>query len=254
MPRDGAVRQPKYQRIAAALKAAIESGEYGPGDRLPGENDLMATYGVARMTARQALGVLRSEGLIEARKGAGVFVREFRLIRRRGIQRLGTDVWGGGRSIWAADTEDREPEVELLGVTEEAAPEAVARVLGLTEGTAACVRRRRRFLLDGKAVMLATSYLDADLVAGTPVTEPDTGPGGIYARLAELGVGPVRFREEVRSRMPSPDEAARLGLGAGTPVVLVCRTAFAADGRVVEVNEMVLDASAYVLEYEFDAP
>lgn len=253
MPRDGAVRQPKYQRIAAALKAAIESGEYGPGDRLPGENDLMSTYGVARMTARQALGVLQSEGLTEARKGAGVFVREFRRIRRRGIQRLAADVWGEGRSIWAADTEDRDPEVEFLGVGEEPAPHGVAGVLGLADGAPACVRRRR-FLLDGKPVMLATSYLDPALVAGTPVTEPDTGPGGIYARLAEIGHKPARFREEVRSRMPGPDEAARLGLGAGTPVVLVARTAFAADGRVVEVNEMVLDASAYVLEYEFDAP
>ncbi|MGW0390742.1 UTRA domain-containing protein [Streptomyces sp. NPDC003042] len=45
-----------------------------------------------------------------------------------------------------------------------------------------------------------------------------------------------------------------LGLAAGTPVVPIVRTAFAAEGRVVEVNEMVLDASAYVLEYEFDAP
>ncbi|MGJ3560311.1 GntR family transcriptional regulator [Streptomyces sp. INA 01156] len=34
-------------------------------------NDLMATYGVARMTARQALSVLRDEGVAEARKGAG---------------------------------------------------------------------------------------------------------------------------------------------------------------------------------------
>ncbi|MGW7098956.1 GntR family transcriptional regulator [Streptomyces sp. NPDC054838] len=174
-------------------------------------------------------------------------------VRRRGIQRLGTGVWGAGRSIWAADTEGRDTEVELLGVTEEAPPEAVAGVLGPAAGAVACVRRRR-FLVDGKPVMLATSYLDADLVAGTPVTEPDTGPGGIYARLAELGVAPARFREEVRARMPGPDEAARLGLGAGTPVVLVRRTAFAADGRVVEVNEMVLDASAYVLEYAFDAP
>ncbi|MFB7465898.1 GntR family transcriptional regulator [Streptomyces sp. NPDC056224] len=253
MPSDGAVRQPKYQRIAAALKAAIEAGEYGPGDRLPGENDLMNTYGVARMTARQALGVLQSEGLTEARKGAGVFVREFRRIRRRGIQRLAAEVWGGGRSIWAADTEEREPVVESLDVSEEAAPGAVAGVLGLADGAPVCVRRRM-FLLDGKPVMLASSYLDAVLVAGTPITEPDTGPGGIYARLAELGVGPARFREEVRSRMPSPHEAAQLGLAAGTPVVLVCRTAFASDGRVVEVNEMVLDASAYVLEYEFDAP
>ncbi|MBT2477387.1 GntR family transcriptional regulator [Streptomyces sp. ISL-94] len=253
MPRNGAERQQaKYQRIAAALKAAIDAGEYGPGDRLPGENDLMATYGVARMTARQALGVLQSEGLTEARKGAGVFVREFRLIRRRGVQRLAADVWGEGRSIWAADTEDRDPEVEFIGVTEEAAPDAIGTVLGLAAGASACVRRRR-FLLDGKPVMVATSYLDAALVAGTPIAEPDSGPGGIYARLAELGRGPARFREEVRSRMPGADEAARLGLAAGTPVVLVVRTAFDADGRVVEVNEMVLDASAYVLEYEFDA-
>ncbi|MGW6707952.1 GntR family transcriptional regulator [Streptomyces sp. NPDC054956] len=254
MPSDGAVRQPKYLRIAAALKDAIASGEYGPGDRLPGESDLMATYGVARMTARQALGVLQGEGLAEARKGAGVFVREFRVgIRRRGIQRLAVEVWGAGGSIWAAEGKGRDPEVELIGVTEEPSPEAVAGVLGLPEGSSVCVRRRR-FLLDGKPVMLATSYLDAALVAGTPITEPDTGPGGIYARLAELGRGPARFREEVRSRMPNAEETASLGLAAGTPVVLVVRTAYAGDRSVVEVNEMVLDASAYVLEYEFDAP
>ncbi|WP_374224290.1 UTRA domain-containing protein [Streptomyces sp. ISL-66] len=64
----------------------------------------------------------------------------------------------------------------------------------------------------------------------------------------------MRFREKVRSRMPASGEAASLGLAAGTPVVLVVRTAFAADGQVVEVNEMVLDASAYVLEHAFDAP
>jgi DNA-binding FadR family transcriptional regulator len=64
-------RQPTYRRIAAELRAAVEAGRYGPGDRLPGENDLMAEHGVARMTARQALGVLQAEGIAEARKGAG---------------------------------------------------------------------------------------------------------------------------------------------------------------------------------------
>ncbi|GGT11538.1 hypothetical protein GCM10010259_52370 [Streptomyces daghestanicus] len=83
------------------------------------------------------------------------------------------------------------------------------------------------------------------------VTREDTGPGGAYARLAELGHEPVP--EEIRSRMPSRDEADRLRLAAGTPVVLVCRTAFMAEGRAVEVNEMTLDASSYVLEYDFDA-
>ncbi|MEU6478908.1 GntR family transcriptional regulator [Streptomyces sp. NPDC047017] len=246
-------RQPKYQRIAAELRAAVEAGRYGPGDRLPGENDLMAEHGVARMTARQALGVLQAEGIAEARKGAGVFVRDFRPVRRRGIERLARGQWGQGRSVWAADIGERDLTVDSVEVTEEeAAPGAVAAVLELAEDAPVCVRRRR-FVLDGKPVLLSTSYLPATLVAGTPVTRPDTGPGGTYARLAELGHAPVRFREEIRSRMPSRDEAERLALPAGVPVVLVARTAYDAEGAVVEVNEMVLDSSAYVLEYDFEA-
>ncbi|GGZ91620.1 GntR family transcriptional regulator [Streptomyces subrutilus] len=254
MANDAVGRQPKYQHIAAELKDAIASGEYGPGARLPGESDLMSRYGVARMTARQAFGVLQAQGLVEARKGAGVFVREYQVvIRRRGIQRLAVEVWGAGGAIWDVDGKGRAPVVEFLSVTEERPSGAVAAALGLAD-RAPVVVRRRRYLLDGKPVMLATSYLDAALVAGTAVAEPDSGPGGIYARLAELGHGPRRFREEIRSRMPGPEETARLGLAAGTPVVLVCRTAYTAEGTPVEVNEMVLDSSAYVLEYAFDAP
>jgi GntR family transcriptional regulator len=53
--------------------------------------------------------------------------------------------------------------------------------------------------------------------------------------------------------MPSAEEAAVPTLTDGTPVVLVRRTATEENGAVVEVNDMVLDACAYVLEYEFDA-
>ncbi|GAA1385736.1 GntR family transcriptional regulator [Kitasatospora putterlickiae] len=248
----GGEKRPKYQRIADTLKAAIDAGEYRAGDRLPGENDLMDTYGVARMTARQALGVLRSEGIAEARRGAGVFVRDFRPLRRRGIQRLAQGQWGSGRSIWSADTAHRDLVVDQVAVTEQGAPEHVARVLGVDPGAPMCVRHRR-FVLDGKPVLLSTSYLPAGLVAGTAITRENTGPGGTYARLAEIGAKPVHFREEVRSRMPSADEASRLDLSAGTPVILICRTAFADEGQVVELNEMTLDAASYVLEYDFDA-
>ncbi|MEU5211938.1 GntR family transcriptional regulator [Streptomyces sp. NPDC020742] len=243
---------PKYQRIADALKQAIVSGAYQPGDRLPGENDLMAEHGVARMTARQALGVLRSEGLAEARKGAGVFVRAFRPIRRRSVPRLAREQWGAGNSVWSADIPDRDLVVDDVAVGEEPAGDAVAARLDVAPGAAVCVRRRR-FVLDGKPVLLSASYLPAELVAGTAITRPDTGPGGVYARLADLGAGPARFREEVRVRMPSAEEAERLRLPSGTPVILVSRTAVTEDGRAVEVNEMTLDSAAYVLEYDFDA-
>ncbi|MFD7897624.1 GntR family transcriptional regulator [Streptomyces sp. NPDC059568] len=248
----GGDSRPKYQRIADTLREAIGAGEYGPGARLPGENELMAIHGVARMTARQALGVLQSEGIAESRKGAGVFVRSFRPLRRRGIERLSHERWGAGRSVWSTDVEDRTLVVDQVDVAEEPAPERVARLLGIAPGDAVCVRNRR-FVLEGKPVLLATSFLPADLVAGSAITREDTGPGGIYARLAELGHRPVHFREEVRSRMPSQDEANRLSLSPGTPVMLICRTAFADEERPVEVNEMTLDSASYVLEYDFDA-
>ncbi|OCC10511.1 UTRA domain protein [Streptomyces sp. PTY087I2] len=71
--------------------------------------------------------------------------------------------------------------------------------------------------------------------------------------MAEPGYGPVRFQGEIRSRVPLPEEVAKLRLPAGTPVVLICRTAFAEEGRVVEGNEMVPDAAAYVRGDDFDA-
>ncbi len=176
---------------------------------------------------------------------------EPRPLVRRGIQRLAYAQWGAGRSVWEAELAGGDLVVDHLEVSEGAASDSAARVLGL-DGVRVWIRSRR-FVLDGKPVLLSTSYLPASLVEGSAITEPDTGPGGIYARLAELGYGPVHFREEVRSRMPLPEEAAKLRLPAGTPVMLICRTAFAEEGRVVEVNEMVLDAAAYVLEYDFDA-
>ncbi|MFF8811927.1 GntR family transcriptional regulator [Streptomyces pactum] len=244
--------EPKYQRIAAELKADIAAGKYGPGDRLPGENDLMAAHRVARMTARQALGVLRGEGIAEARKGAGVFVRSLPPLRRQSVQRLAREGWGAGKSIWSTETSGRDLAIDQVTVGEQPAPERVAGLLGVEAGAVVCLRSRR-FVLDRRPVLLSDSYLPAVLVAGSAITRPNTGPGGTYARLAELGHAPVRFREEVRSRIITDEEAVRLELASGTPVLLVCRTAFTDSGHAVEVNEMVMDAAAYVLEYDFDA-
>jgi len=74
-------------------------------------------------------------------------------------------------------------------------------------------------------VQLARSYVPLDLAAGTRIEEADTGPGGVYARLDELGHGPVRFRESVRARMPGPEEQTALELPSGTPVIEIVRVA-----------------------------
>src|SRR3984885_11688437 len=94
----GLASERKYRVIAGDLRAAIGRGEYPAGARLPGENDLMRQYQVARMTARQALAQLINEGLAVARKGSGVYVRDFRPVLRAGVDRLSARGWGEGRS------------------------------------------------------------------------------------------------------------------------------------------------------------
>jgi GntR family transcriptional regulator len=250
MASESGPERPKYQRIADDLKAAIESGRYGPGDRLPGESALAEQYGVAVLTARQALKILRVEGLVETKKGAGARVISFRQIRRHGIQRLARAQWGMGKSIWSAD-EERPVTIDVR-VDTVPAPEHIARMLDLEDGGAVCARSRR-FVLDKRPVMLATSYLPFELVADTAITRIDTGEGGAYARLAEIGHAPAHFREEIRCRLPTAEEAESLDVPLGRPVIKLCRTAFTTDGRAVEVNEMTLDSAAYVLDYAFDA-
>ncbi|MFB7919210.1 GntR family transcriptional regulator [Streptomyces sp. NPDC056061] len=65
----------KYRRIADDIRANIANGHLAVGDRVPGENDIMARYDVARMTARQALAVLREDGIVDVQRGRGTFVR-----------------------------------------------------------------------------------------------------------------------------------------------------------------------------------
>lgn len=239
---------PKYLEIATALRAEIAAGTYPADSRLPSERALIEQFGAAQGTVRKALALLQHEGLVEARQGAGVFVRSrFEPILRNAVRRLSHDQWGHGKSIWAVDVDTRQMDVDRVRVFRADAPEHIARALGAADVWV----RDRRYLVEGRPVMLATSYLPAEIVAGSLITQVDPGEGGTYARLLELGFKPEQFREEVRAYMPAADIATALDLRPGQPVIEIARTARTADDRVVEINEMVLDARAYVLQYDF---
>lgn len=72
---DEASAEPAYQQIARQLRHAIESGDRAPGDRLPAIRTLAGELGVHRDTVALAYESLGEEGFVEARVGAGTFVR-----------------------------------------------------------------------------------------------------------------------------------------------------------------------------------
>lgn len=66
--------RPPYMKIAASIRAAILSGEFEPGQRLPIGDDLAAFFGVVRATVSSAIRVLQHEGFVQSRAGSGVYV------------------------------------------------------------------------------------------------------------------------------------------------------------------------------------
>jgi GntR family transcriptional regulator len=68
--------RPTATAIAAELREAISTGRYGPGVQLPSASALQARHGVARGTVTTAVEMLKREGLVTSRPGAGWFVTE----------------------------------------------------------------------------------------------------------------------------------------------------------------------------------
>lgn len=65
---------PLYIQVASVLRQRIESGEWSQGEKISTLEELEAEFEVARVTVRQAIDVLREEGLLRAQQGRGTFV------------------------------------------------------------------------------------------------------------------------------------------------------------------------------------
>ena len=101
--------------LAQRLAGDIAEGRYGPGEKLPSEQQIATTYGVSRPIVREAIGRLKHDGLITSRQGSGAFVAE-----------------SGGASVFRLDVSnftDRaeiESIIELLMAIESSATELAA--------------------------------------------------------------------------------------------------------------------------------
>jgi GntR family transcriptional regulator len=246
--------RPPYRQIAEQLRAAIDSGSLRAGDRLPSEAELTKHYGVARMTARQAIQELRTEGRVVAEHGRGVFVRQPAPVRRLASDRFARKHREAGKAAFIAEAEKAgvRPRVDQIEITRGEPAADVRERLRIGSDEKVLVRSRR-YLADDRPIELAVSSLPLAVADGTAIAEPDTGPGGIYARLEEAGHTLDHFVEEVTARMPTADERRRLELPDGVPVLVVVRTAYDTAGTPVEVCDTVKAAPAYVLEYDVPA-
>ncbi|MER5457789.1 GntR family transcriptional regulator [Micromonospora sp. NPDC002389] len=248
---------PRYRLMAEELRRRIMSGAIPPGALLPSEATLMAEFSVARGTVREALALLRAEGLVVTEMGRGTYARPTMPVRRLGSDRyrkeldqvrsgeLGTSFTADQQIPWSAYTLDKT-------FHETPASETIADLFGVEPGTM-LLERRFVFRTHGTPQQMSTSYLLLEMVAGTPVADPanEPWPGGNTAQLHSLGHTITSVREQVRARMPVPDEADTLRIPGGVPVVVLTRQTYAGE-RVLEVADITIPADRVSLDYRID--
>jgi len=71
---------PLYYQVKQNLLEKLEDGTWKPGDLVPSEQELQETYGVSRITVRQALSELTNEGRFKRHRGQGTFVANKQLV------------------------------------------------------------------------------------------------------------------------------------------------------------------------------
>lgn len=214
---------PLYQVINKDLTDQIVSGLLKRGQRLDSEAHLAKHYGVSRMTLRQALGQLETEGLVVRLHGRGTFVAEPHPVRRRGSKLNLLH--------------------EQLGVSEDAlrtqvlfkdvmqAPADVARSLGLSFGQRVINVKRLR-LLENKPIAFQESWIPY-LLAPSLVRE-SLVRGSLYLTLERLGIRVVWAEQEVSSTLLSAETAEQLDVTTTSPVLRIQRVAYVADQTPIE--------------------
>jgi DNA-binding GntR family transcriptional regulator len=242
--------QPVTHQITAALRRQISEGILGPGALLPSEPELAREYGVSRQTARTALQALEQEGLVVVRPRRGRIVRSTQRLRWHlsEFERPDHTVLSTS-DAWETDIEKQghDPTRQDLQVEQITPPENIAQRLHLDPRTDTCVVRRHVRYIDGKPAIISDDYFDERIVQGTELAEPeDTTRENI---LAEAGYEQTYDIDEIITRMPTPDEVARLNIAPGTPVAEHIRTGYTADNRPVRVMISIIPGDALILQY-----
>lgn len=203
-----------------------------PGTPAPSERELVSQFGVARMTVRQALDALVSEGLLERMPGRGTFVAR---PRRPQTQVLSfTEAVERRGQVAEATT--------LLARHEQAGP-GVARALDVEPGSAVVHWKRVR-RAGGETICVQDVYLPPQVLPGLV----DALPQSLYQALAERGQRPTWSEDSLQADIASDEERALLEFAATdpAPVLRVSRRGVR-DDRVVEVSRTVYRTDRFTL-------
>ncbi|HSW20185.1 MAG TPA: GntR family transcriptional regulator [Ramlibacter sp.] len=235
--------QPRYQQIARELTRAIADGRYAIGAHLPTEAELCERFDISRFTARAAVQVLATAGLVTRRKRAGTIV-----IAAPGDASYSQRVSSVKDLLQYA----RDTELRLLYIGKVALDATQARDYGAEPGAnwifAFGVRYEppaRRSTKAGRPICVTRLFLNP-ILEGIEDRLRDRKTA-VYAMIEnDYEVSVDRVEQDLHGVVLGADDAANLDAQVGAPALRIVRRYFDDEGRLLEVADSIHPADRYV--------
>lgn len=204
---------PLYVQLYGILRGRVVSGELAPGDLIPAESELVASYGVSRITVRAALDQLVHDGLIDRQRGRGSFVKAPVVPDARACMLSFTDqMLGAGR----------DPGTRIAAVAR-----GLATDLDLAaspfDRDEALVRVDRVRLVDGEPAAVMRSYLPDRRVPGLGAASfAERGPQQslLFVLERRYGLALDQGEETMAPGAVAEPFASLLGIAPGSAVIV----------------------------------
>lgn len=228
-----------YQQIAQRLEQDIGRRRLHPFQRLPSEAELMAHYGVSRVTVRQAIELLVRRGLVIRKHGKGTFVTgpalDHDLHELRGIYET---IQATGMSL----------RTRLLDFALYPPPEPVRRLLRARDRL---LRLKRLYLVDELPLGLIVCWFPP---AAATLTYQDAQSNTIYGLLQRLQLDVARADVTISGRTAGRRLGRLLGCPVSAPLLVLERTSYGADGTEREFTRFYVRSDGYRFTLSLQGP
>ncbi|MEO0885637.1 MAG: phosphonate metabolism transcriptional regulator PhnF [Cyanobacteria bacterium J06648_10] len=218
---------PRYVQIAKQLRHRIQTQLYKVGDQLPPEAQLSQQFDVNRHTIRQAIALLRQEGLLRAERGRGTFVAA--PIRYAIGQRV--------RYNETLKAQGRTAKFEVLKTLALPADHSVATGLGLEIGDSVALVERLG-MADDEPISVANSYFPLGLFPDL-LSEESLAAFRATNSISkwlhdQYNIDHLRLSTSVSARVVQPKDAKLLQLSLNQPILLAESVNVDQQGRRIE--------------------
>jgi GntR family transcriptional regulator len=224
---------PLYLQLAGIIRRRIQNKEYQV--QIPPENVLTSEFKVSRFTLRQALEVLKSEGLVSAKQGVGT------LLTRQDSSKYGMLTGAFEDLVYYAS----ESTVKLLRKEILPAPEEIAEKLKVSlREKIFCYTTLRHF----KKHPFSFSYVYVPYSIGLQIPLGELSFKPVFKLIEEYGHVPISEAIHRISATTADESLTRvLEVKKGEPLLLVYRSYYTSEGRPVELSVVYYDVKK--LEY-----